>query len=504
MELVALIARLALAITFSISAVAKIRDADGARQAVRDFGVPAGVAPLVAMSLAPLEIASAVLLLTTDVGVTAGGLLALALLAAFTVGIVTNLLRGKRVDCHCFGAMSTKPLSWWSVVRNAAMIALALVVLAGGTTQGWPWQVVTDTFADLSTTEAWLTAGLIGLAVAVGVLAVLFFSLLQRYGSLLLRLEAVEAGGAGDHAHGHGHAHDFAPWAAPALAAADASGTELTLDDIVPDDRASLFVFVAPWCEACGELTEDLKTWQADETGPNVVVLSGGERDAITEKFGPDVRVLAHDGAPIDDYRVEYTPGAVVVSTDRMVTVPASYGSDDVRRLYNALAGREPEDLVIGPPPVREGDPAPDVMVELDGERMPIAEAAGDDAVLLFWDTTCGFCQQIEADVLRRQSSVPLVLVLRSDSDAAVREAGFTVPVALDPAFGVGGALQAPGTPTAVRVQRGRGGVHGGGGRSRGAEPAGVRTRHGLTRPDLARVGWASRRRPASRCAGDR
>lgn len=455
MEFVALIARLVLAVTFAISAVAKIRDADGARQAVGDFGVPAGVAPLVAMSLAPLEVASAVLLLTTDVGVTAGGLLALALLAVFTVGIVANLLRGKRVDCHCFGAMSTKPLSWWSVVRNGVMLVLALVVLAGGTTQGWPWQVVADTFALLSTAEAWLAAVGIALTLAVGVLAVLFFSLLQRYGSLLLRLEAVEAGAAGGHAHGHGHAHDFAPWAAPTLAAVDASGTELTLDDIVPDDRASLFVFVAPWCEACGELTEELTTWQADESGPNVVVLSGGERDAITEKFGTDVRVLAHDGAAIDEFRVEYTPGAVVVSSDRMITVPASYGSDDVRRLYNALAGREPADLVIGPPPVREGDPAPDVMVELDGQRMPIAQAAGDDAVLLFWDTTCGFCQQIEADVLRRQDSVPLVLVLRGDSDATVREAGFTGRVALDPAFGVGGALQAPGTPTAVRVREG-------------------------------------------------
>ncbi len=138
-----------------------------------------------------------------------------------------------------------------------------------------------------------------------------------------------------------------------------------------------------------------------------------------------------------------------------MVTVTPAYGSDDVRRLYNALAGREPQDLVIGPPPVREGDPAPDVMVELDGERMPIAEAAGDDAVLLFWDTTCGFCQQIEGDVLRRQDTVPLVLVLRGDSEAGVRETGFTVPVALDPTFGVGGALQAPGTPTAVRVRDG-------------------------------------------------
>ena len=142
MELVALIARVALAATFTISAVAKIRDTDGARQAVRDFGVPSGVAPLVATSLAPLELASALLLLTTDVGVTAGGLLALGLLTAFTVGIVTNLLRGKRVDCHCFGAMSTKPLSWWSVVRNGVLMALAVVVLAGGTAQGWPWEVV--------------------------------------------------------------------------------------------------------------------------------------------------------------------------------------------------------------------------------------------------------------------------------------------------------------------------------------------------------------------------
>ncbi len=142
MEFVALIARLALVVTFAISAVAKIRDADGARQAVRDFGVPAGVAPLVATSLAPLELASAALLLTTDLGVTAGALLALGLLAAFTSGIVTNLLRGNRVDCHCFGAMSSKPLSWWSVVRNSAMMLLAVVVLAGGTTQGWPWQVV--------------------------------------------------------------------------------------------------------------------------------------------------------------------------------------------------------------------------------------------------------------------------------------------------------------------------------------------------------------------------
>ena len=353
-------------------------------------------------------------------------------------------------------------------------------MLAGGTTQGWPWEVVTETFDGLSTAETWLAVGLIALALVVVVLAVLFFALLQRYGSLLLRLEALESAPAGGHG-GHGHAHEFAPWAAPEIAAVDASGADLTLDDLAADDRASLFVFVAPWCEACGELTDDLKAWQADETGPNVVVLSGGERDAITAKFGPDVRVFAHDGAPVDDYRVEYTPGAVVVSTDRMITVTPSYGSDDVRRLYNALAGREPQDLVIGPPPVREGDPAPDVIVEVDGERVPIAQAAGDDAVLLFWDTTCGFCQQIEGDVLRRQDTVPLVLVLRGDSDAGrprgrVHRAGGARPD-VRCRRRVAGSRDADRRAGAGRRDR----VNGGRGRARGAEPAGVRPRHGLT-----------------------
>jgi uncharacterized membrane protein YphA (DoxX/SURF4 family)/thiol-disulfide isomerase/thioredoxin len=449
-ELVALIARVVLAATFVVSAVAKIRDADGARKAVRDFGVPSGLTPLVAMALAPLELASALLLITTDIAVTVGAVLGLVLLAAFTAGIVVNLLRDNRVDCHCFGAMSTKPLSWWSVVRNGVLMALAVVTLVGGTSQGWPWQVVADAFDGLTTSEAWLAVTVIVLAAALLAVGVVCFMLLGRHGALLLRVEELEAGGAAAHAH----VHDFAPWAAPQLAASDDDGEQLSLDDIASGDRTNVFVFVAPWCEACGELVDDLARWQADDTGPNVVVLSAGEREAITEKFG-DVRVFAHEGGVTDEYRVEFTPGAVVVSSDLMITVPPSYGADDVRRLYTAAAGRQTEDLVIGPPPVREGDPAPDVIVEVEGQRMPIAEAAGDDAVLLFWDMTCGFCQQIQDDVLRRQNAVPLVLVLRDSAVDGVRDAGFTVPVALDPTFGVGGALQVPGTPTAVRVRDG-------------------------------------------------
>ena len=78
------------------------------------------------------------------------------------------------------------------------------------------------------------------------------------------------------------------------------------------------------------------------------------------------------------------------------------------------------------------------------------------DAVLLFWDTTCGFCEQITDDVVRRQDSVPLLLVLRGTDVDVVRQSGLTAPIAVDPSFAVGGALQAPGTPVAVRLRDGK------------------------------------------------
>lgn len=454
LDVIALLARLALAATFVVSAVAKLRDRDGARQAVVDFGLPTSLAGPVAALLAPAELASAALLLTAGWGVVAGALLAVAMLLAFTVGIVVNLTRGNRVECHCFGAMSTKPLSWRSVLRNLALLAVAAVVLLGGTAQGWPWQVVADAFDGLTAAEAWLWVLVVALAAAVGVLGVLFFTLLRSYGHVLLRLEALESA---EHVqHAHGHAPEFAPWPAPPLVVVDDTGDDVGLPDLLPAEGAALFVFVAPSCAACGDLVDELREWQDDADGPRVVVLSPGEREAIAAKFGA-VEVHAHDGSATDEWRVEYTPGALIVNADGLIVSPPAYGADDVRRLQRVVSGRpEPADVVIGPPPVREGDPVPSASVEVDGAVVPLAEALGpDDTVLLFWDTTCGFCQQLTPDVVRRQESVPLLVMLRNDDVDGLRAAGITAPVAMDRVFAVGNALQAPGTPCAVRVQDG-------------------------------------------------
>jgi len=55
---------------------------------------------------------------------------ALALLAAFTAVLVARLASGDHPPCACFGAWSTRPLSWWHVVRNGAMMALAVAAIA--------------------------------------------------------------------------------------------------------------------------------------------------------------------------------------------------------------------------------------------------------------------------------------------------------------------------------------------------------------------------------------
>ena len=57
------------------------------------------------------------------------GLVALLLLGSFTALIVRRLAEGKRPPCACFGAWSAKPLGAGHVVRNGALIVLAVLAL---------------------------------------------------------------------------------------------------------------------------------------------------------------------------------------------------------------------------------------------------------------------------------------------------------------------------------------------------------------------------------------
>ena len=65
-----------------------------------------------------------------------GGVLAFALLAAFTANLAFVIRSGRVATCACFGGTSTAPVSVRHLVRNGVLLALAL---AASTHDGWLW-----------------------------------------------------------------------------------------------------------------------------------------------------------------------------------------------------------------------------------------------------------------------------------------------------------------------------------------------------------------------------
>src|SRR4051794_25909295 len=135
MEAGVLVARLLLAGVFIVAGVGKLADAPGFRGTLRGFGVAERRARIGAVALPIAELATAAALLVQP-WATWGAAAALLLLAAFTGGIVNALARGDTPDCGCFGALHSAPVGRRQVVRNAALAARAVFVLAAGSGAG--------------------------------------------------------------------------------------------------------------------------------------------------------------------------------------------------------------------------------------------------------------------------------------------------------------------------------------------------------------------------------
>ena len=89
-----------------------------------------GVSRSIASIIAPLEGLVGVVLVAQIWPIVAL-VASLTLLVAFTLLLVSLLARGLRPPCACFGAARTRPISWWTVVRNVVFIAINLVALLG-------------------------------------------------------------------------------------------------------------------------------------------------------------------------------------------------------------------------------------------------------------------------------------------------------------------------------------------------------------------------------------
>ena len=152
-QYVALEARLLVGILFLLAGAAKLADATDAKHAIRDYvPVPDIVLPSLARALPIIEVVLGVCLLLGLLRQTPA-IVAIGLLTIFSAGGMLNLLRGRKMECHCLGGVLRERLGWSVIVRNVVLIGLMCVMLgtksdlfAIGTViargpsamQGWP------------------------------------------------------------------------------------------------------------------------------------------------------------------------------------------------------------------------------------------------------------------------------------------------------------------------------------------------------------------------------
>ena len=125
MSALAIVASVLLGVAFLVAGGSKIAAGDSWPEQARGLGAPRVVIPV----LPWFEIVLGAVLVVQVARVVAA-VVALVLLLTFTLLIVRRLAQGRHPPCACFGAWSAAPIGWSNVVRNLALMALALLALS--------------------------------------------------------------------------------------------------------------------------------------------------------------------------------------------------------------------------------------------------------------------------------------------------------------------------------------------------------------------------------------
>jgi hypothetical protein len=175
-------ARLGLALIFAVAAIGKLADQSGARDSLARFGTPRPLIRSGALILPLAELAVAALLIPAATA-RAGALACLALLIVFCAAIYRVLARGELSDCGCLGRAHAAPVGSGTLVRNAALGALAAAIVVAGPGDG------------LGEALAAVDAPPLAVAVAVAFIAQAWLSwqLVRQHARLIARVRALEA-----------------------------------------------------------------------------------------------------------------------------------------------------------------------------------------------------------------------------------------------------------------------------------------------------------------------
>ena len=122
-DYVLMFCRWGIGLTFAASAIGKARDLRAFRLAVTELGrVPEKLSQPVAVATMVAEVLVVLGLAVGHQASPAGFGLAVVLLTLFSAVLVSALRRREGVSCNCFGT-SERPISWYDLMRNGALLA---------------------------------------------------------------------------------------------------------------------------------------------------------------------------------------------------------------------------------------------------------------------------------------------------------------------------------------------------------------------------------------------
>ena len=341
-------AQFLLAGVFALAGTAKLFDLTASRRAVIDFGVPQWAGRVVGTLVPLAELAIALTLLFHPTA-RWGALAAVVLLLAFVGGIANALRQGKDVDCGCFGAVYSATASTPTLIRNAALAALALVVVLEGSAPA-----IDDWVGARSAAELVAIATAIAL-VGVAALAWILWSKTRTLQRML------------DEGPEHKPDPEGLPLGAlaPRFALPDKHGEIHTLESSLAEGKRVVLTFMDAGCGPCKVVGHKLARWQsalADRL--RIVVVSAGTpqlADGVWDEYGIDVLFDANDELS-RAFLLKSTPTALIVEPDgRVGSMPSSgvHGVEVLVRLALRSSGPA-ERMEIGAthmPPVLMVDP---------------------------------------------------------------------------------------------------------------------------------------------------
>jgi uncharacterized membrane protein YphA (DoxX/SURF4 family) len=117
-----LVAAIVLGAAFVVAGASKLAAGPSWPEQARGLGAPSWAIPVVPWVELVLGAALVARLAPRPLAVVAFGVL-----AVFTVLLAARLREGRRPPCACFGAWSARPLGPGHLVRNAALMVLAVV-----------------------------------------------------------------------------------------------------------------------------------------------------------------------------------------------------------------------------------------------------------------------------------------------------------------------------------------------------------------------------------------